>query len=65
MPGPLIVLKFGSSVLSSTARLPVLVHEIYRHYRRGEQVVAVVSAIGTHTNDLMQEAQTLVKCVFR
>lgn len=61
MPGPLIVLKFGSSVLSSTARLPVLVHEIYRHYRRGEQVVAVVSAIGTHTNDLMQEAQTLVK----
>lgn len=59
MTARLVVLKFGSSVLSSTARLPAAVHEIYRNYRRGDQVIAVVSAIGSHTNALLQEARAL------
>jgi aspartokinase len=40
------VLKFGSSVLKSRDDLPTAVHEIYRWYREGWSVVAVVSAIG-------------------
>ncbi|MEZ5978352.1 MAG: hypothetical protein R3F34_09045 [Planctomycetota bacterium] len=49
----LVVLKFGSSVLRSHADLPRAVHEIYRHVRRGERVVAVVSAIGDATDRLL------------
>ena len=45
MPGqPVIVLKFGSSVLTAESSIPVAVHEIYRWYRRGYRVIAVVSA---------------------
>lgn len=50
------VLKFGSSVLHRESDLARAVHEIYRHWRDGRQVVAVVSAIGTTTDDLLQQA---------
>ncbi len=53
---PLIVLKFGSSVLRTEADLPVAVHEIYRWLRNGYQVVAVVSAIGNSTEELLSRA---------
>ncbi len=43
---PVIVLKFGSSVLTSESAIPDAVHEVYRWYRQGFSVVAVVSAIG-------------------
>lgn len=52
-----IVLKLGSSVLSCEADLDLAVHEIYRHLRRGERVVAVVSAIGRTTDALLQRAE--------
>lgn len=58
MPHPLVVLKFGSSVLSSEADLPGAVHEIYRWVRRGWRVVAVVSAIGNSTNELLRRARS-------
>jgi hypothetical protein len=45
----IIVLKFGSSVLRSESDLPTAVHEIYRWWREGFQVVAVVSAFGNTT----------------
>jgi homoserine dehydrogenase len=51
-----IVLKFGSSVLRSESDLPTAVHEIYRWWREGFQVVAVVSAFGNTTDDLTQRA---------
>jgi len=54
----LIVLKFGSSVLRSEADLPAAVHEIYRWVRNGHQVIAVVSAIGNSTEDLLARART-------
>lgn len=57
----LVILKFGSSVLSTRARLPAVVHEIYRRYRQGCRVVAVVSAIGNHTDSLLAEAQSISK----
>lgn len=55
----IVVLKFGSSVLQSEEDLPHAVHEIYRHWRAGSQVLAVVSALGDTTNQLLARAQSL------
>lgn len=52
-----VVLKFGSSVLADRHCLPRVVHEIYRYYRRGHHVLAVVSAIGHETDRLLTEAR--------
>src|SRR5438105_2276670 len=52
------VLKFGSSVLRSEADLPSAVHEIYCHWRSGAQVIAVVSALGDTTDQLMRQAES-------
>jgi homoserine dehydrogenase len=52
----IIVLKFGSSVLRNENDLSTAVHEIYRWWREGYQVVAVVSAFGNTTNELTQRA---------
>lgn len=52
-----IVLKFGSSVLRTGSDLPAAVHEIYRWWREGFQVVAVVSAFGHTTDELTQRAR--------
>ncbi len=54
----IIVLKFGSSVLRNENDLPTAVHEIYRWWRDGFQVCAVVSAFGNTTDELTQRAQT-------
>lgn len=59
MTGDIIVLKFGSSVLHSQAQLPTAVHEIYRWYRAGWRVVAIVSAIGNTTETLLSAARGL------
>jgi homoserine dehydrogenase len=55
----IIVLKFGSSVLRTDADLPNAVHEIYRWIRGGHRVVAVVSAIGSATDNLIVQARSL------
>lgn len=55
----IIVLKFGSSVLRDENDLPSAVHEIYRWWREGFQVVAVVSAFGDTTNELNRRAQSV------
>jgi homoserine dehydrogenase len=52
-----IVLKFGSSVLRNEDDLPSAVHEIYRWWRDGAQVIAVVSAFGDTTDQLMRQAE--------
>lgn len=54
MPGQVIVLKFGSSVLRSRADLPQAVHEIYRWIRLQYRVVAVVSAFAGETDRLLE-----------
>jgi homoserine dehydrogenase len=56
---PVVVLKFGSSVLRSVAELPSAVHEIYRWYRDGFRVLAVVSAIGRATEELLAQAREI------
>jgi homoserine dehydrogenase len=53
------VLSFGNSVLRSDADLPLAVHEIYREWRAGRRVVAVVSALGCTADDLLKRAQQL------
>lgn len=53
------VLKFGSSVLRSESDLPLAVHEIYREWRAGRRVVAVVSAFGATTDELLKRAEQL------
>jgi len=55
-PG-IIVLKLGGSVLASDEALPIAVHEIDRHLRTGVRVVAVVSAIGDTTDQLLARGQ--------
>lgn len=52
----LCVLKFGSSVLEREEDYPKVVHEIYRHVRDGEKVVAVVSALAGETDALLDQA---------
>lgn len=59
MSREIIVLKFGSSVLQTPADVPAAVHEIYRWYRSGHRVIAVVSAIGQATNWLLGQAWEL------
>jgi homoserine dehydrogenase len=56
---PVIVLKFGSSVLRSPADLPTIVHEINRWHRDGFRVIAVVSAFGGVTESLLRQAREL------
>lgn len=56
MTTKITVLKFGSSVLRRESDLSRAVHEIYRYWREGSRVVAVVSAIGNTTDDLLQRA---------
>jgi homoserine dehydrogenase len=57
--GKIIVLKFGSSILRDENDLPRAVHEIYRWWRHGSQVLAVVSAFGNTTDQLLRRAKTL------
>jgi len=52
-----VVLKFGSSVLASVDALPDVASEIYRWYREGYRVIAVVSAIGNTTDELLDRVQ--------
>ena len=53
------VLKFGSSVLRTEEDLPLAAHEIYREWRLGARVLAVVSAFGDTTDRLLARAQSL------
>ena len=57
MTSNITVLKFGGSVLHSEDDLPKAVHEIYRHWRNGEQVLAVVSAFHGKTDKLIATTQ--------
>ena len=55
----IVVLKFGSSVLRSSADLPVAVDEIYRHVRAGQLVVCCLSAYAGVTDALIERAHSV------
>ncbi len=61
MKSPLTVLKFGSSILRDESELPLAVSEIYRYVRKGHRVLAVVSAFGSTTDDLLARAKSLTE----
>lgn len=56
---PVVVMKFGSSVLSGPADAPAVASDIYAEVRRGRRVVAVVSAFAGETDRLLSEARAL------
>ena len=56
MHSPVIVLKFGSSVLRGPESVRDAVHEVYRHVRHGRRVIAVVSAFEGATQALLRAA---------
>jgi homoserine dehydrogenase len=56
---PVVVMKFGSSVLSCPADAPAVASDIYAEVRRGRRVVAVVSAFAGETDRLLSEARAL------
>lgn len=56
---PVVVLKFGSSILRSPADAPAVASAIYAQVRAGRRVVAVVSAFGGATDRLLSEARGL------
>ena len=59
-PGrPIVVMKFGSSVLSGPPDAPTVASDIYAEVRRGRRVVAVVSAFAGETDRLLAEARAL------
>jgi homoserine dehydrogenase len=58
---PIAVLKFGSSVLADEASLPGVVQEVYRWYRAGWRVIAVVSALGGTTDELIRRARSFAE----
>ncbi|MBC6981716.1 homoserine dehydrogenase [Caulobacter sp. 17J80-11] len=58
MTKPVIVLKFGGSVLRGEESVASAVSEIYRYVRQGSAVVAVVSAFHGETDRLLRHAAT-------
>jgi homoserine dehydrogenase len=54
-----VVLKFGSSILKDQSCAPAVASELYGHVRAGRKVVAVVSALGGHTDRLLADARAL------
>jgi len=54
---PLTVLKFGSSVLGTESDYAAAAAEVVRHLRRGEHVIAVVSALRGTTDRLLADAR--------
>jgi homoserine dehydrogenase len=55
----LVVLKFGGSVLRDEDALRLAVHEIYRWWRAGHGVVAVVSALAGRTDECLRVAHAV------
>lgn len=58
---PIVVMKFGSSILSDVDSVPRAVHAIYRHVQQGERVIAVVSALAGETDQLLGMVDQLNK----
>ncbi len=59
MPVPIIVVNLGHSVLKSLDDYTNAASEIYSHYRKGQNVVAVMSAQRDATDSLMAEARAV------
>lgn len=61
MNASIVVLKFGSSVLQTEADLPQAIDEIYREWRAGRRVIAVVSAFAGVTDQRFAQTRAVTK----
>lgn len=59
MNASIVVLKFGSSVLQAAAQLPLAIEEIYREWRAGRRVIAVVSAFAGVTDQRFAQTRAV------
>lgn len=64
MNSSIVVLKFGSSVLQTEADLPQAIEEIYREWRAGRQVIAVVSAFAGVTDQRYAQTRAITDDLF-
>jgi homoserine dehydrogenase len=60
----IVVLKFGSSVLRTEADLPQAIEEIYREWRAGRRVIAVVSAFAGVTDRRYAQTRAITDDLF-
>lgn len=58
---PLIVQKYGGTSVGSPERIEAVADRIQTHYARGDQVIAVVSAMSGETNRLLGLAHAISK----
>lgn len=56
----IVVLKFGSSILADSKHITQAIHEAYQYLRKGQKVLAVVSALGSTTDDLLAASQAVL-----
>lgn len=59
MPAPLVVQKYGGSVLTEESAFTVAAHHVARTVAAGKQVVAVVSAMYGMTDRLLERARAV------
>ena len=57
----LVVQKYGGTSVGTIERIKSVAAHIAKTVRQGEQVVAVISAMGNHTDDLLGMAQSISK----
>jgi aspartate kinase len=57
----LVVQKYGGTSVGTIERIKSVAAHIARTVRQGEQVVAVISAMGNHTDELLGMAQAISK----
>jgi aspartate kinase len=58
----LVVTKFGGSSVGSTERINIVADRLIARARAGDQVVAVVSAMGDVTDELVELAEDICDC---
>lgn len=58
-PAPLLLHKYGGSSLSTLDRVRAVARRLVDEHRRGHRVVAVVSAMGDTTSQLVRRAQAV------
>ena len=56
-----IVLKFGGSSVADNDKLKIVAEKIIGLYKKGHNIVVVVSAQGKTTDNLISEAHELTK----
>ena len=60
---PKIVMKFGGTSVADTSRIMNVAKLIKDELSNGNQVIAVVSAMAGHTNELSKKVENIELCL--